>query len=396
MHTFLRKIYAYVFFDQFILLYTAYSLLFQDTGLSPMQIGLLFGILPVTTVLLEVPTGVLADTYSRRNILCCAQLLRAVGYALWLVVGTYAGFAAGFLLWGVSLTLVSGTFESYVYDELKQFGREREYERIHGKIDASRFLGLTLATFLGGFIAEYGYAYVLWPSVVAPVIAGGIILSTKSVHAVRSTQERTYWRVLLDAAKEAGGNPHLLGIIAFFAVVFGVIEASNEYWALYFRERGVTVSSVGVILAASNAATALAGLTVGRWTIGERGVYLLVLVAGLAAIFLTFLSVPAAVALSLVFCYLSQVGLIKYEARLQHAVSSHQRATVTSMKSLLAQAFSFAYFLALGVLARDYGYASFFVLLGGVIGGISLLYLLGSARVFKAVAITAKKAQESQ
>lgn len=375
MRPFLVKVYAYSFLDQFILLFTSYSLFFRDSGLSPFQIGILYGILPVTTFLFEVPTGVLADTYSRRTLLSLAQILRAIAFALWIVFQNYASFAAGFALWGLSMTLISGTFESFVYDELKHFNREQEYERVRGRIDASHFAGLTLATFLGGFIAAFGYEAVFVPSILIPVVAACVILTTRPVHAVRSTGEREYWHVVRGAFAEMRGNPYLLRIMGYFAVSFGVIEGSNEFWVLFFGERGVFLGEIGVILAMANAATVLAGFTTHHWKTTETTMYALMLVAGAAAVAATMFGTIASVCFSLLFCYASQVAIIKCETRLQHAVRSHQRATVTSVRSLLTQAVTFVYFLAVGLLAEIFGYGSFFWLAGGVIGVLSLAYM---------------------
>ncbi len=372
---FLWKIYAYSFLDQFILLFTSYSLFFRDSGLQPLQIGVLYGILPVTTFIFEVPTGVLADTYSRRTLLSLAQLLRAVAFLLWFIFQNYVSFAAGFALWGLSMTLISGTFESFVYDELKHFNREKEYERVRGRIDASHFAGLTLATFFGGFVAAFGYEMVFIPSIAIPLAAASVILMTRPVHAVRSTGERQYWHIVCGAFTEMRGNPYLLRIMVYFAVSFGVIEGSNEFWVLYFGERGVVLGEIGIILAMANAATVLAGFTTHHWRAAERTMYLLMLVAGAVAIASTMFSTLASVCFSLIFCYTSQIAIIKCETRLQHAAQSHQRATVTSIRSLLTQMVTFVYFLVVGLLAEYFGYGSFFWLVGGVIGILSVIYM---------------------
>ena len=47
-------------------LYPLYALLFTDTGLSGGQISLLFAIWSTVGIVAEVPTGALADRFSRR------------------------------------------------------------------------------------------------------------------------------------------------------------------------------------------------------------------------------------------------------------------------------------------------------------------------------------------
>lgn len=373
--TFLWKIYTYAFLDLFILLFTSYSLYFRDSGLEPLQIGALFGVLPLTTLLCEVPTGVLADKYSRRMLLSIAQLIRASGFAMWILFPSYMSFIIGFALWGFSTSLISGTFESFIYDELKYFGRETEYERVRGKVEAFRFVGLMLATFFGGFIALHSYEAVFIPSIIVPIVSAVLILTTRPVHSVRSTGERKYWHILREAFTEFRGNSYLLLIVSYFVLCFGVIDGSEEFWVLYFRERGVGLAGIGVILGVVNAVTALAGFTTHYWKTTERSMYLLMLIAGIAAINSTLFRLWITIPLSLLFSYVAQVAVIKSEARVQHAVQSHQRATVLSIRSLLAQLVTLGYFLAVGYFSEKYGYVSFFWIVGGVIAVLSALYI---------------------
>src|SRR3954447_17917777 len=63
--------------------YPLYALLFLDTGLSQAQILLLFALWSVTAFVAEVPTGALADHWSRRGSLLLAGCLQAAAFALW-------------------------------------------------------------------------------------------------------------------------------------------------------------------------------------------------------------------------------------------------------------------------------------------------------------------------
>jgi MFS family permease len=62
-------------------LYPLYALLFADTGMSGAQISALFAIWSAVGVIAEVPSGALADRFSRRACLVAAGVLQACGYA---------------------------------------------------------------------------------------------------------------------------------------------------------------------------------------------------------------------------------------------------------------------------------------------------------------------------
>ena len=87
-------------------------------GLNPLQLVLVGTTLEVTVLLGEVPTGVLADLYSRR-------LSIIIGYALFgigvLIEGSFPAFAPillGNVLWGLGICFISGAEEAWIADEL--------------------------------------------------------------------------------------------------------------------------------------------------------------------------------------------------------------------------------------------------------------------------------------
>ena len=55
-----------------------------------------------------------------------------MGLSLWIAVPSYAAFAAGFVLWGASGALMSGTFQALLYDELAANNAASHYARLMG------------------------------------------------------------------------------------------------------------------------------------------------------------------------------------------------------------------------------------------------------------------------
>ena len=102
--------------------YPLYALLFLDTGLSEAQISVLFALWSVTGFLAEVPTGALADRWSRRGVAGAGGVLQAVAFALWTAAPELWAFAAGFVVWGIGGALVSGAARGA---GLRRAGRRR-------------------------------------------------------------------------------------------------------------------------------------------------------------------------------------------------------------------------------------------------------------------------------
>ncbi len=147
-------------------LYPLYALLFTDFGMSGAQISALFAVWSAVGLLGEVPSGALADRFGRRPALVAASVLQAAGHAVWIGWPTFAGFAVGFVLWGLGGTLVSGAQEALLYDGLAAVGAEADYARVNGWMRAAMLLAaLPAAAAATVLFGRGGYELVGWVSV---------------------------------------------------------------------------------------------------------------------------------------------------------------------------------------------------------------------------------------
>ena len=125
---------AFRFFDTFLLIIPFYTVMFADRGLPPGQIGLALAAWSLTCLVLEVPSGALADLVSRRWLLFAAELAQGACFLLWIIAPNFWGFLGGLALWGVKSALTSGTFEALLFDRLTELGLEDRFARLLKKL----------------------------------------------------------------------------------------------------------------------------------------------------------------------------------------------------------------------------------------------------------------------
>ncbi|WP_409484475.1 MFS transporter [Arsenicicoccus dermatophilus] len=109
------------------------SLVFQvDVAhLSPMQLVLVGTVLEATCFIAEIPTGIVADLYSRRASIIIGLAILGVGIS---VVGVFPSFwpiVVAQVVWGVGYTFVSGSSEAWVTDELGEENVQAVFTRGH-------------------------------------------------------------------------------------------------------------------------------------------------------------------------------------------------------------------------------------------------------------------------
>jgi MFS family permease len=261
--------YAYTFFDEFILLYPFYALLFVDTGLSTAEISSLLVIWSVIAIVTEVPSGVWADVVSRRRLLALAPLLAAAGFALWVVAPSYWVFAAGFVLWGTSGALQSGATEALVYTELDRLGAAGRYAAITGRAHAIATAAVMASMAVAApLFALGGYPLVGAASVLACVLATAVATTFpehrerggKGEESEEETSPGGYTAILRDGLREVRADRSIRRALLLVAVVTALWGALEEYVPLLAVGTGVAEHVVPLLVLLVSAGTAVGGV----------------------------------------------------------------------------------------------------------------------------------------
>ncbi|MCP2180939.1 Major Facilitator Superfamily protein [Prauserella alba] len=323
-------------------LYPLYALLFSAHGLSDAEISALLAVWSLTGVVAEVPTGALADRFSRTGSMAAGGAVQALAYVLWTAFPGFAAFAAGFVLWGVGGTLVSGAVEAWLYDSLVELGEPERFRRIYGRLDACELLaqvpaalGATVLLPLGGF------ELVGWVSVATclgaatatvrlpePARSDDGAVSAAGGVATTEPAEPGYVATLRAGIVAAARGPGVRSALLVVALLTS-FDNIEEYFGLLAEDWHVPVQWVPLAVLGIPLAGAVGALIAARvrdaWAtpLLAAGVVLFA-VAGLWAH-------PAGLALVAVFYALYRAVLVVVEARLQERITSDARATVTSI-----------------------------------------------------------------
>jgi MFS family permease len=116
--------------------YPIFTILFLDYGLTLEQFALLNAAWAATIVLLEVPSGALADTLGRRNLLVFTGILMIIEMVLLCFAPRgnpellFAIFLVNRVLSGAAEAAASGADEAIAYDTLKDEGDIKDWPRV--------------------------------------------------------------------------------------------------------------------------------------------------------------------------------------------------------------------------------------------------------------------------
>src|SRR5579859_6909342 len=90
----------------------------QVAGLNPLQLTLVGTALEGSVFLLQVPTGALADVFSRRLSIVVGIALMGAGFLLEGLSPHFGPILLAQVLWGAGYTFISGAEEAWITDEV--------------------------------------------------------------------------------------------------------------------------------------------------------------------------------------------------------------------------------------------------------------------------------------
>jgi MFS family permease len=365
------------------------KLFMTQIGFDAAAVGAMAAAYAAVVPLLEVPSGILADRWSRRwvMILGCVALMASslIGGLSHNVIS----YVIGAMVLGAYFAFSSGTVDSVVYDAVvEETGSNELYEKWIGRIRAVESAAFVVSALAGGLLAQYTstrLTYFVTVPLVGLAIIGFLRFDEPRLHeaAERLTlrshialtfrtmiTQRTVLRVLLLAAI-AGllssavfeFGPLWLVALAAPAVLYG------PYWA-------ALVSTLGI-----------GGLLISKLRLERRLMLTVLIILSLASALLLawtrslVIVVAAQVVLGLILAILG----IHASQLLHDAVPSSIRAGVSSGAGTMTWLLFLPFSLVFGWVAQQSGVNRSGYLLAGTVVVLAVL-LVASVRASRGVA----------
>ncbi len=133
------------------------NILYQVTiaKLNPLQLVLVGTMLETTVFLFEVPTGIVADLYSRRLSVIIGYFLIGAGFILEGSLPVFATILLAQFLWGLGYTFTSGATQAWISDEIGEEVAGQAFLRGNQVGQAGSLLGILLSVLLGQIASRF-------------------------------------------------------------------------------------------------------------------------------------------------------------------------------------------------------------------------------------------------
>ncbi|CAN7521231.1 MFS transporter [Rossellomorea sp. LjRoot5] len=378
-------LYFYLFFAQLFFDRALWVIYLGDKGMTLGEIGVLEALLHLAIVLFEVPTGMIADLYGRKVSLVIGNLFSLLYGLFMLLGGNFSMFTLAFLSMGLMVTLHSGAEQAFAFDTLKNDKREKDYTRVIGSMTAISLLSLSLAKFLGGFMAEVSWEWVYGSTIVTHVLAVIPLLFMKEPEREKTEEISGRWYNQWVYQFRLGvnvwrNNRVIHAPVVLFILASAVMVIMVFYGQEYFVELGYSSIVVGAVFTIEG----LLGVVMAKiaYKVEERFKFFNILYYGLGLFLVFFVLFIFATDWAILLSFLILAQLLSlfepiFSSFVQSFLKSNIRSTFLSLIGLMESFVIMISFPLFGYAIERTGFTDgfawllvlFFVLAGGYLVG---------------------------
>ncbi|MBK8619289.1 MAG: MFS transporter [Anaerolineales bacterium] len=236
------KVYLFIEFTAsafFSMMFVTMSL-YEATvaGLTPLQLVLVGTTLEVSAFLFEVPTGIVADVYSRRTSIIIGYLLMGVGFLVEGLFPMFLPILIAQVIWGLGYTFTSGATQAWISDEVGEEPANKLFMR-------ATQVGLVASLFGMGLAILIGANNVALPILFGAtgVIAIGLVLIVimpeTGFHPAPKEDRNTWqhmWHTFNEGLKAVRARPRLMSILGV-GLFFGLYsEGFDRLWVKHLLD----------------------------------------------------------------------------------------------------------------------------------------------------------------
>lgn len=222
------------------MVFTLFNIYMVSTAqLDPLQLVLLGTGLELSVFIFEVPTGVVADVFSRRLSVLIGIFIIGAGFILTGAWPSFWPILVGQVLWGLGYTFTSGAQQAWISDEIGEQRATAAFLRAAQLENAGALLGVILGTGLG----ILGYHIPIIVGGVLFILLGGWMIWQMPEEGFTPTPagERTTWQRMAqtfrDGLRMVRLRPALIGIL-LIGLVYGLYsEGFDRLWTAHMLER---------------------------------------------------------------------------------------------------------------------------------------------------------------
>ena len=368
-------------------------LFFIQNGLSLLQIGLLESIFHGTSLLCEIPSGMLADRYSYKTNLYLARL-SSIGSSILILFGqgNFWIYAITMMVNAWSYNFDSGTSTAFLFDSAVEAGQKDRYLQISSFLSGVAEVTRTLGTVVAGFFIHGALAWTYYIAIGLSLLSILLIFLMKEPESKSDERNHLTLKRILEVVKQEWQEKPVL---FYWMLIYQLVGTIMCMFYFYYQQKisdlaSWQVSLIMLIGSGFNLLAVYLASQIGKKWNSNQVFPILVALTGLALLLVAFKTPFAYLSVYLLTNALYAVYQPIYYNELQAYLPSSVRATMLSINSMMFSLSMIVIFPLTGWLIDTCGFVAVFLVLGLITFLSFPLLLIGLGRMGKTLSDVTK------
>lgn len=380
----LWKIYIYRFLNEFWLVLPILIPYYEANRLNSTQIFTIQAAYALSILLMEIPSGYLADVIGRKKTLILGACFLPVGIGVYVFTHSFATFILAEFIIAIGNSMRSGCDSALIYDSLIQMKQEPEYKKFEGRSFYYTRVGTALSSILGGVTAliSLRVPFYINMGVCLFMIPFAILLIEPKREKLKASSP---FKDILKISRLSFSHKLLRPLIFLTALIMSAGIIGIWAYFLYYESIGISIGFFGVLMAAFQLSAAVGSRqahAIEKFLGQKQSLLILLLMAPTFVLLGMFKSI---VLIPLIFlnAFLIGFGFPLLLDHMNRLIESKIRATVLSVANM-TRSLSYVILSPLfGKVVDSYSLSTAFILLGVfffVIGSIVIALIFARLR----------------
>ncbi|MCK5066635.1 MAG: MFS transporter [Bacteroidales bacterium] len=311
---------------------------YESNGLSMKDIMILQAVYSIAIVILEVPSGYLADVIGRRKTLILGAVFGTFGFATYSFSYGFIGFLVAEIILGIGQSCISGADSAMLYDSLLEKGEEKKYTRFEGRITSLGNVAEAVAGIAGGLLAgitlRAPYFAQIFVALIALPAAITLVEPTRKVPLIKAGLME-----IIRIARFALFIDRPLRRNILFSAITGTATLTMAWFAQpFFEYSRIDIAWFGILWTTLNLTVAITSYTAHHLEqkLGQRrSIVLIALLIPLGYLALSRFHLPGGLLILYLFYLVRGYATPVLKDYINRITASHIRATVLSVRNFI-------------------------------------------------------------
>ena len=369
-------------------------LFFIQNGLSLLQIGLLESIFHGTSLLCEIPSGMLADRFSYKTNLYLARL-SSIGSSILILFGqgNFWIYAIAMMVNAWSYNFDSGTSTAFLFDSAVEAGQKDRYLQISSFLSGVAEVTRTLGTVVAGFFIHGALAWTYYIAIGLSLLSILLIFLMKEPESKSDERNHLTLKRILEVVKQEWQEKPVL---FYWMLIYQLVGTIMCMFYFYYQQKisdlaSWQVSLIMLIGSGFNLLAVYLASQIGKKWNSNQVFPILVALTGLALLLVGVKTPFAYLSVYLLTNALYAVYQPIYYNDLQAYLPSSVRATMLSINSMMFSLSMIVFFPLTGWLIDTCGFVAVFLVLGLITLFSFPLLMIGLGKMGKTLSKVPKK-----